>query len=200
MPNRTLIHAWPSRFCVIGALIMFSFSERMSSAENVVDILHRHASAITTQGGNEAKTELTMEEDAILKWTNPVRGNQVGVLYVWTLAGRPEVLGSLITYAQQIKSINWSLQSLSLSPKLARYAGHEVWRLDSGGAKATQFSAVAAGDETENQRLRQRRFIARQFSVQMTDQDSQRSLRLMTSPHSSVCTGTVGDTPNSCSE
>ena len=44
------------------------------------------------------RAKLVLNEKSLLNWTNPVRQQERGAVYVWSLDERPYAIGSLFTY------------------------------------------------------------------------------------------------------
>jgi hypothetical protein len=42
--------------------------------------------------------KLVLEKEPVLRWNNPARTGEDGATFVWTLGGRPEMIGTIFTY------------------------------------------------------------------------------------------------------
>src|SRR3954453_510593 len=53
---------------------------------------------ITAEGSEGKKTSATMLRDPLMRWTQPVRGGDDGVLCLWVDRGRPVVAMTIFTF------------------------------------------------------------------------------------------------------
>src|SRR5262245_22071788 len=71
---------------------------------------------------------LKLNEKSLLNWTNPVRLQERGAIYVWTLAERPMAIGSFFTYELDSKAyMKHEFHSLAPGPLTAKYDGTLAW-------------------------------------------------------------------------
>lgn len=72
--------------------------------------------------GDRAK--LVLHEKSLLNWTNSVRQQERGAVYVWLLDGRPLTIGSLFTYEINDKVYSkHEFHSLSTKPLKSSFDG-----------------------------------------------------------------------------
>lgn len=137
---------------------------------------------ITRNGGQ--KLEWTPKP--ILHWDNPARNGEDGAIYVWTLDGRPEVVGSVFTYRRASTGqivLKHTLHSLSEKPLTADFEGTAVWTPKTPGVTFAPIPGAEPPAETLRLRLIQARALAKEFSANFTDLKGQTTeLRLMPQP------------------
>src|SRR5262245_14396199 len=68
----------------------------------------------------KGKTDLKLETNSVLRWTNPEIGRVYGNVYVWTSDGRPEIVMSLLKSWKPADDLHAEIQSLSLEPLEAK--------------------------------------------------------------------------------
>src|SRR5262245_48899112 len=68
------------------------------------------------------KEKLKLHDESLFHWGNPARTGEDGAVFVWTLDGRPEVIGSVFTYRLP-KAIRrkHEYHSLAFGPLTAEY-------------------------------------------------------------------------------
>jgi hypothetical protein len=137
---------------------------------------------ITLQG--DGKAALTLEPKPLLQWSNPVLGSFHGSVFVWTAAGRPEVVASIYKkYVPPPHHLGVEFHSLAAGPLSAERDGHPEWFPESAGVNLKPIPDAAAPADSSAQRLRELRALAREFSAAKTDRkDVTRALRLLTQP------------------
>ena len=133
------------------------------------------------------KTELKLEPNPILRWTNPATGRIYGDIYVWTAGGRPEAVMSLYKAWQPAWGFTGEFLSLSESNLLARRDQAVLWKCDQAGIALQDLSDAPAPAGNARQRLRQMRAMAASFSAVLVDRrrnaDGERqALRLLSKP------------------
>ncbi len=95
------------RLCVAGALILMLVVSRLLVAQDTADDTKNtkptpqpfieDARKYVIQSTRDA-VKLHLLEKSLFNWTNPVRQQERGAIYVWLQDGRPLVIGSLFTY------------------------------------------------------------------------------------------------------
>jgi hypothetical protein len=104
---------------------------------------------------------LALEHRPILNWSNPERGTQHGALFLWTDAGRPQMVACAFEFGGRIKQ---EFHSLCADPISAEREGTVVHRFSAG----VEWKAVPDAPEPVAQRglrLTQMRRIAERFRV-----------------------------------
>jgi hypothetical protein len=136
---------------------------------------------IVAEGADGGEVKLVPEP--LLQWNQPVRGGSDGAVFVWTLEGRPVVIGTLFIYPDEgLQAVTHELHSLSQAPLVATRSNLR-WTppQDSIVLKPIPDSPVPAG--TADQRLRQMRDLARLFSAESHNESDRRwELRTLARP------------------
>lgn len=128
-------------------------------------------------------TTLELHPESLLQWTNPVRDQERGSVFVWLNQGRPEVIGSVFTYQHNGKVFD-KVEVHSLSSRSLRmtHEGATIWTPQPGLEWQTPaFSSPPS--RNERQRLVQMRQIARGYTVRLTDPNGEvTDLRFLAQP------------------
>lgn len=121
----------------------------------------------------------------ILTWSNPVRNEARGAYFVWTLEGRPLVVGTIMTHplvrdrTQQV--IRHEFHSLAASEVTADFEGKTVWETRAAGVTWTQLK-MTPPDAEQGRRFRQMKALARNVKAQAVTGEETRRLRLLPNP------------------
>src|SRR5687767_7336453 len=84
---------------------------------------------ITERGAEDRPHALSPQP--LLHWANPARNGEDGAVFVWTKAGRPEVIASVFEYPARGSVVRkHALHSLSDQPLVAEFGGVEIWAPD----------------------------------------------------------------------
>jgi hypothetical protein len=119
-------------------------------------------------------TNLTMEPQSILNWSNPERGAATGALFLWTDQGRPQLIACAFEWNGRL---NHEFHSLSTDPITAQRLATPVHRFDPGiEFKALPEAPTPAGER--RLRLTQMRRLAERFRVTSGKSET----RLLTQP------------------
>ena len=128
---------------------------------------------------------LLLQTDPIFKWQNLLnQGGQLGAIYVWTLDGRPEVIGTIFSQAEEgRRKIVHEFHTLANKPLIVDCPADVERQWKPRGTLSVQpLKATPAVAETAVRRLSQMRAISREFTGS-TQKDSERvELRLAPQP------------------
>jgi hypothetical protein len=126
---------------------------------------------------------LQLDAGSLLEWTNPVRQQERGSVFVWMRDGRPSVISSFFTYEYEGKVYD-KAEFHSLADERLRMTGDgEVCWTPRPGLKWESIQKVADPSPSERQRLVQMRSIARGYRVRLFDLDGQPTeLRFLAQP------------------
>jgi hypothetical protein len=152
--------------------------------ENRLEELSDDLASYTIFRGADLDEKLEFQPVPVLHWNN-LRAGQVGVTFVWTRDGRPEVVGQAFTWVSPFhgRRRKHALHSLAQVPLAAEYAGRRVWSPKRPGIEWKPISDARPPAESDRLRLVQMRSLARQFTVRLTDTKRQvTELRLMPQP------------------
>lgn len=179
------------RFAVFAILLFAGNGERLHAQETSKSSAEEDASMqpfledarkYSIQLGNGAKLQL--HEKSLFNWTNPVRQQERGALYVWLHQGRPQVVGSLFTYQLSEKVYQkHEVHSLASGPLQAIFDGTLAWTPKEPGVIWHDFEKAPVPAATRVSRLLQMRQLSRRFRAELTDLENQKNeLRLAPRP------------------
>jgi len=103
----------------------------------------------------------------VMKWTNPVRDGQIGVVHCWLRRGRVEAVSSVFNGPVERGSVQIMHEFVSLSTGRLSAARNEetVWQPAQPGAALRLLEGAGHPEGTRPARLRQIRALAREFSA-----------------------------------
>ena len=151
-------------------------------------VLHKHATqyaitATTPPTGKPVAAEII--KDPLMRWTQPVRGGDDGVLCLWVDKGRPVVAMTIFTFKADDGN-RWVVhehQSLSSSNLDASWQGRPMWHTTEPGLSYAEIPDAPAPADTPAARLRQMQAMARDFSGDTLDhKGSKWTLRPLAKP------------------
>jgi hypothetical protein len=127
---------------------------------------------------------LQLNEKSLFNWTNPVRQQERGAIYVWLHDGRPLAIGSLFTYEINGKVHDkHEFHSLATGPLRATFDGTLAWAPQQAGINWHDFEQAPAPANGHVARLLQMRQLSRNFRAELVDlQDQKNQLRLAPRP------------------
>ena len=132
---------------------------------------------------SETPRKLDFQPQSILRWSNPVAGEIYGNVFVWTLSGRPTVIGSIYQWYSPMTHGSHEFHSLATGPLEGKRDGAAVWRSQQAGI---QWRAIPKRPEVADSKLirtRHLRAMSREFQVRKTDrEDVSREMRLLAQP------------------
>jgi hypothetical protein len=139
---------------------------------------------------------LKLNEKSLLDWTNPVRQQERGAVYIWQQDGRPQVIGSLFTYEMnEYTFFKHEMLSLSTKPMIAKFGERLAWSPKTAGIEWKQFPKSPAPAANHTGRLLQMRQLARPFRAELVSPTGEKTeLRLTPRPlyeYSSPAAGVV---------
>jgi len=137
-------------------------------------------------GGSEGE-KLEFLEKAVFRWAAPMTQNEFnGVIFVWTHAGRPEVLGSIWSVAsKQVKgrrNIAHTFHSLAEQPLQANRKGEDFWHPTKAGVNFKYLAESPVPARSPAQRRLQIRSLSREFSAVQEARDRQETLQMQPRP------------------
>lgn len=132
---------------------------------------------------DDSDAPLAFRRAPLLRWTNPVRNDQQGAVFVWMDSGRPQVVGSSFHYAPSGREATiHEFHSLSDRPLVATRDGKEFWH-PSSKLKFSRLEGLPPPATSSQARQLQMRALSRRVTVQMTDNHgSVTQLRLLSRP------------------
>jgi hypothetical protein len=128
--------------------------------------------------------KFTLYAKPLLHWGNPARTGEDGAVFVWTLNGRPQVIGSVFTYRlPNVIRRKHEYHSLASGPLTAIYGGQRVWAPRTAGVTWQAVPDAPPVPPTARARLSQMKSLARNFSATLERRTGEKDeLRLMPQP------------------
>src|SRR5262245_516653 len=155
-----------------------------SGSEKALEDFKADAADYVIRLASRPKEKLKLHDKSLFHWGNPARNGEDGAIFVWTLDGRPEVIGSVFTYRfKDTIRRKHEYHSLAAGPLTAEYRGERVWAPHAAGVAFQSVPDAPEPGATPRARLTQMKLLARDFSARMEDQNGQKSdLRLISQP------------------
>jgi len=133
--------------------------------------------------GADGTTRAELMPEPVLKWSNPSAGEIHGNVYLWTVGGRPAVVGSIFKWFSPHTHMSHEFHSLSEEPLRGKYPEQETWAADEPGLKFVAAPEMLSPAASKSQRLLQMREFARNCAGTKHERDnSLTKLRLLTQP------------------
>ena len=171
--------------------VIVSICPSLAPAQSANDAKARKAEADKMIGEESVAYKIALAADdrnlslhpvPVKSWTNDLNGEFYGSVFIWTLDGRPQVVGSLYRSYTPFNYFAAELQSLSEHELLAAKDEQAVWQPPAG----VKFQSVPDGatpSQSHPVRLIQMRSLARLFAGQLTDEDKvRRTLQISPQP------------------
>jgi hypothetical protein len=106
------------------------------TASHAVERFKAEAEEYDIRLDSRPKDRLLLRKEPLLRWDNPARTGEDGALFVWTLDGRPEVIGTIFTYRyKDVIRRKHEYHSLATGPLVADFRGQRVWAPRTAGIK-----------------------------------------------------------------
>ena len=130
----------------------------------------------------DRKSKFDRHPMPLLKYTNPVRGQVYGEVFVWTDRGRPEVIGAVFDYRSEGTRYT-ELHTLARPGVVGCRDGKEFLRPKDAGVTFRAVPGAPAPAGTARERLLQMRELSRAFSVEREHPEhGKEEMRLMAHP------------------
>ncbi|HEX5103103.1 MAG TPA: hypothetical protein VFV87_04800 [Pirellulaceae bacterium] len=157
--------------------------EEPASAK-AVEVFRAEAAEYVVRLQSRQNEKLALEKEPVLRWSNPARTGEDGATFIWTLDGRPEMIGTVFTYLYNDKiNRKHEYHSLATEPLAAEFRGKEVWSPKAAGVKFAPVAGAPLPAGSSRLRLTQIKALARDFSASMKDEEGESyQLRLLTQP------------------
>jgi hypothetical protein len=129
------------------------------------------------------KTTPALRDEPALRWTNPVRETDDGLVLVWLSGGRPEAVACFYRAKLDGRLIEaHEFQSLATVPLTATRGGQTVWAPRGPGVTLNPIPGAPRPASTPSERLRQMRALAREFKASVDLENRGTRLRLLSQP------------------
>jgi hypothetical protein len=154
------------------------------AAPKVIEQFKAEAAEYDIRLDSRPKDKLVLNNEPLLRWDNPARTGEDGALFVWTLDGRPEVIGTIFTYRyRDVIRRKHEYHTLAAGPLTASFRGQRVWAPRTAGIKLQPIPEAPRPTASARERLTQMKSLAREFSASMEDTSGQQfQLRLLPQP------------------
>jgi hypothetical protein len=185
MRGRSIVRLLQALSCLLAPSLVLAQVSHDENARAAIALEHgnKEVSVFTIRSAGPGGEEFRLVKKPVLKWSNPVRGSVHGDVYIWTLKGRPEVVGSFLEWFQPIQSKEVELHSLSLAPLVAERPDHLSWTTNQPGVELKPIPGAPVPAASPAQRLRQIRELAKEFSArQVTPDGVEYEMRLLLQP------------------
>ncbi len=142
------------------------------------------ADAYELRAGEAEKRKLTLVADPVLRWSNPLGGQQArGEIYLWTDAGRPAAVVSINEFTDAAGRTHGEQEWCSLATGPLVADGPHRWSPANGVLSPQPLRDVDPPADSAVRRMRQMRDLAARFSSEKTTRAGViRPLRLLPKP------------------
>jgi hypothetical protein len=164
-----MIRLIPALFYLVAASIALADEPKDEKARAALSVEHGRAEVtkFKIRAAGRRDDEFRLDPKPVLHWSNQIRGSLYGDVYIWTLKGRPEVVGSFLEYFPS-QHIEVELHSLSLGPLVAERPDQLSWTTSEPGVRLKPIPNAPPPAKTPAQRLRQIRELAKEFTARQT--------------------------------
>jgi hypothetical protein len=123
----------------------------------------------------------------VMKWANPVRDRQIGVVSIWVKDGRAQAMSTIFTtyWPNGSVAVTHEFQSLATRPIVASMDGAVKWSPAKAGIVFQSFPEAPEPAQSPVARLRQMSSLVREFSahsVSIHGVETRWELRMLTRP------------------
>jgi hypothetical protein len=153
-------------------------AEKAESERRVVELAQQYEFLA------EGKTQVALHRDPtpLLIYSNPIRGDVHGNVFVWTLNGHPEVIGAFFDYRSENK-LDSEMHMLSHSGIAARRDGETFWKPAKPGVEFRDLPGAPKPGDSPPARSRQMKQFAERFRVERTHpEQGKEALRMLPKP------------------
>jgi hypothetical protein len=148
-----------------------------------LDGMKRSAASYRIATDAQPPRDLVLNEEPVLRWTNPVRDTTAGAIFVWLADGRPEVVTSVYRNPVEGKIVEeHEFQSLATTGLTATRDGQTVWVPQTAGIELAPIPGAPRPAATAAERLRQMGALAREFHAFFDGAEDKSELRLLPKP------------------
>jgi hypothetical protein len=152
--------------------------KQSASAQLVLELAQKYSFF----SDDERKTKLDFQARPLLTYSNPIRGDVYGDVFVWTLHGRPQVVAAIFDY----RTNGWmdsEMHTLASAETVGVRDDVAFWQPGKPGIELRAVPSAPAPADTAAKRLSQMRMLARQFSVERNHPEQKKdSLRMLSQP------------------
>jgi hypothetical protein len=194
MPTATMMRCW----ALVAAIVLVAgLSARgqdgVSSAgpagagqmldEKLTKRWMREAAAYRIVLHTSPETALALRDEPALRWTNPVRETDDGLVLLWLSGGRPEAIACFYRAKLFGRTIEaHEFHSLATVHLTATRGGETVWAPRGPGVSPEPIPRAPRPAPAPSERLRQMRALAREFKASVDLENGGTQLRLLSQP------------------
>ena len=146
----------------------------------------KHAQDYVIYPQDQPSKPYTMLPQAVFRHSQPVRGDDIGAVYLWVDADqRPAVIGTTFAFTMEAdrRWVVHEFHSLASEPLMSKWRGESRWQTKRAGLDWKPVPNAPRADASPTVRSRQVRDIARRFSANSIDEKESRwELRLLAKP------------------
>jgi hypothetical protein len=129
------------------------------------------------------ETAPALRDEPALRWTNPVRETDDGLVWLWLSRGRPAAVACFYRAKLGGRTIEaHEFHSLATVPLTATRGGRTVWATRSPGVTPSAIAGAPSPASSPAERLRQMRALAREFKGWVDLEQGGTQLRLLSQP------------------
>ena len=153
-------------------------AQPVDSAERIVRLARKYEFFANA----DHKTPLVLKPEPLLPYSNPIRGDVYGNVFVWTWEGRPEVVGAIFDW-RTAGRFDTELHALSRAGIAGCRDGKEFWNPLAAGVVFRPVPRAPTPGTTHRARRRQMGELARRFTVERNHpEQSTGEMRLLPQP------------------
>lgn len=146
----------------------------------------KHAQDYAIHPADKPDRPFAMLPQAVFRHSQPVRGDDIGAVYLWVDADRrPAALGTTFAFTMEAdrRMVVHEFHSLADGPLMSRWRGETRWQPKRAGLDWKAVPNAPPADASSTVRSRQVRDIARRFGANSIDENGRRwELRLLAKP------------------
>jgi len=128
--------------------------------------MKRSAAQYAISPADDRKRLFKFNDNAVMRWSNPLVVVKDGAVYLWSDKGRPQVIMKLYTFDNEHFSHEW--QSLAENAIIAERDGKILWSPTEPGIKFRELPNAPKPAESAAERLRQMKSLAGKFTATYT--------------------------------
>ncbi len=148
------------------------------SAQRVLDLARQYEFF----ADSDRRTKFELQPKPLLAYSNPVRGDVHGNVFVWTRNGRPEVVGAIFDFRSENK-LDSEMHTLATAGVVGRREGREFWNPAKPGVRFQAVPHAQPPAATAATRFRQMRELVNDFTVEREHPEQGKgAMRLLPQP------------------
>ena len=143
----------------------------------------REAAGYSIVAHAEPEETLTLKDEPALRWTNPVRNTDGGLVFVWTAHGRPEAVSCFYRVRWEGRLVEaHEFLSLARVGLTGTREGRTVWSPQGAGVDPRPIPGAPKPAASPAERLRQMRGLAHEFKASVDTDAGPTELRMLSQP------------------